>query len=174
MNTTPHRAHFFRLPHTHTHVLTCVGSRTATVQDVRVSLRSRRHIFLTHFLTHLQTFLPPSYSPLTEITTAKDDTRQGAEFGRLAKQLPFTGKSPTISLKWAIRRFCRYSSRGERAKLRLTIQARTPFATTIDSEVDDAAPIVGMLASPLYIQEREASAGSQTHSRDATKSCTTL
>ena len=37
-NTTPQRAHFWVA--THTKFLTCVGSRTATVQDVRVSLDS--------------------------------------------------------------------------------------------------------------------------------------
>ena len=35
--------------------------------------------------------------------------------------------SPTISLQWAIRRLCRYSSREERAELRLITQARTPL-----------------------------------------------
>ena len=88
-NTTPHCALFEFA--THTTFLTCVGSRTATVQDVRVSLdsfivvslqlishhfcvvscRARSRNFLTYFLAHLRALVPPSCPPLTEITTVK-------------------------------------------------------------------------------------------------------
>ena len=121
--------------------VTCVGSITATVQDVKVSLDSFVVVSLKQSLiifgcpmsraqSELLVLLPHALASTLSFVLltshrdhhCEDDPRQGAEFGRLAEQSPFTGHEPNSLVE-----LCRHSSRGERAELRLTIQARTPL-----------------------------------------------
>ena len=96
------------------------------------------------------------------LTTHRDDhrendSREGGEFGRLAEQSLLTGYESNDLI-----------AVGNTQIMPLLFQRRTSRASTYhsgedtaatpnDSEVDDSH-IVGLLASPLYTQEREASA----------------
>ena len=90
----------------HTHFLTCVGSRTATVQCVSVSFDSFVVVSLKQFLIIFDLLMPHpepqlldvlphaqfTNTPASVLLTShrdhrcEDDPRQGAEFGRLAEQ----------------------------------------------------------------------------------------
>ena len=106
---TQHRTRRTLQVDTLTIFLMCFGSRTATVQDVRVcvvsfivvSLKHSLIIFacpMSHAQSHLLDLLPHARTdtPASVLLTShrddhrENDPRQKGEFGRLAEQSPFT------------------------------------------------------------------------------------
>ena len=84
----------------------------------------------------------------------EDDQRQGAEFGRLTEQSTFTGYEPNNLIEVGNTEIMPLFFQRRTSRASTYHSGEDTVATFIDSEVDDAQ-IAGMLASTLYIQERE-------------------
>ena len=89
--------------------------------------------------------------------TAKNDSRQGGDFRRLAEQSLFTSHEPNNLIEVGNTDIMPLLFTRRMSRASTDHSGEDTVATPIDSEVDDAQ-IVGMLASPQYIQERKATA----------------
>ena len=114
-------------------------------------------MFLPYFLTHLEPLLPSFFSPLTEMTAAKPVHGQDESLADWLNKPRFTGHVPNDLIAVGSTEIFPLLFQRRTSRASTYHSGEDTAATPIDSEVG-GAEIVAVLASPLYVQEREASA----------------
>ena len=138
------------------------GSRMSQDSIRSVSSNSSSHLCCPMSHAQPQLLDLPLHAQLTStpsvfFTSHRDhhcDPRQGAEFGRLAEQSLFTGYEPNNLIEMCNSEIMPIFVQRSTCRVPTKNSGEDTIATPVGSEVDDAQ-IVGKLASPLYIHERE-------------------